>query len=29
MGIIIFFGLLGCLIDGSLIRMGGRRGKKL
>jgi hypothetical protein len=29
MGILVFIGLLGCLIDGSLIRFGSRRGKKL
>lgn len=29
MGIFVLIGLIGCLLDGSLIRMGGRRGRKL
>lgn len=29
MGLIVLIGLIGCILDGSLIRMGGRGGRKL
>ena len=29
MELFIIIGLIGCILDGSLIRMGGRGGKKL